>query len=82
MPHKDINVSHMSIFPVKDSLSEALADIENAVGEGMARRIFPLIMSYHNTLLKEISEYVMNDAEAPAKDNVVSLAHFNKRKAP
>lgn len=46
----------MSLFPTKDSLIEALADIEEEVGPDMAKRLFPLLMAYHNTLIKEFCQ--------------------------
>ena len=65
MPH-DLYACHMSLYPTKDSLVEALADIEDVLGQEQAKRIFPLIMSYHNTLLMEVSKQVANDPTPPA----------------
>lgn len=48
--------NQMSLFPTKDSLVEALADIEEEVGPDMAKRLFPLLMTYHNTLIKELTQ--------------------------
>ena len=65
MPH-DLHACHMSLYPTKDSLVTALADIEEELGPDQAKRIFPLIMSYHNTLLMEVGKQVANDPIAPA----------------
>lgn len=65
MPH-DLYACHMSLYPTKDSLVTALADIEEAIGPEQSKRIFPLIMSYHNTLLMEVAKQVANDPVAPA----------------
>lgn len=79
---KDIAITHMSLFPTKNSLAEAVGDIEDSLGEEQAKKIFPLIMSYHNTLLKELSAHVANDATAPTNDpKVTSLLKYRIDKA-
>ncbi|GEK52384.1 hypothetical protein [Vreelandella venusta] len=64
MPH-DLHACHMSLYPTKDSLVTALSDIEQELGTEQTKRIFPLIMSYHNTLLMEVSKQVANDPIGP-----------------
>ena len=81
MQHNHIHASHMSLFPTKDSLVEALADIEEEVGPKVAQHIFPLIMSYHNTLLKELSQSMSNQETTQLRSYIVSANFKTTEKA-
>lgn len=45
--------SYMSVYPAKDSTTEAIEYIENNLPESKAD-IFALLMVYHNTLINEL----------------------------
>lgn len=46
--------AHMSLYPTMESLVEAIRHIENQVPITSPNQLFPLLMMYHNTLLKEL----------------------------
>ena len=48
-----VQACHMSLYPTKDSLIEAVEYIE-AQAPYTAQDIFPLLMMYHNTLIQEL----------------------------
>lgn len=50
----EIKACHMSLYPTKDSLVEAVEYIE-AQAPYSAQDFFPLLMIYHNTLIQELS---------------------------
>lgn len=50
-----INACHMSLYPTKDSLIEAIEYIE-AQAPYQPQDLFPLIMIYHNTLIQELTK--------------------------
>ncbi|MFC7412991.1 DUF6833 domain-containing protein [Larsenimonas suaedae] len=43
-----------SLYPTKDSLSEALAYLEGQLPITHSNELYPLLMIYHNTLLKTL----------------------------
>lgn len=50
-----IKACHMSLYPTKDSLLEAVECIESQ--EPYTKEdLFPLLMMYHNTLIKIMTE--------------------------
>lgn len=55
MNHPELQAAHMSLYPTKDSLVEAIQYIE-AQGTLEPHQIFPLLMMYHNTLIKVLGE--------------------------
>lgn len=61
---KAIRATHMSLYPTKDSLIEAVEFIESQAPLE-AHEVFPLIMAYHNTLIAELAK--------SAPSNVVPL---------
>lgn len=66
-----IQASHMSLYPTKDSLIEAIQYIE-AQAPVEPHQLFPLLMLYHNTLLKVLAEEAAPSAR-PLPHNVVRL---------
>lgn len=65
-----IQAAHMSLYPTKDSLIEAVQYIE-AQAPVEPHELFPLIMMYHNTLLQELARAAEPRQALP--DNVVRL---------
>lgn len=76
---RELYACHMSLFPTKDSLVDVVMAIEEEVGPDQARRIFPLLMCYHNTLLMELSKQVANDPIAPAPITQGNVIAFPRR---
>lgn len=54
----------MSLYPTHDSLLEAVRYIE-AQAPMQPHEIFPLLMSYHNTLLQEIHRDSIQPSQQP-----------------
>lgn len=46
--------AYMNVFPVHDSLVDAIAYIENQIPITSPNELFGLLMGYHNTLIKEL----------------------------
>jgi len=53
-----IESSKLSVFPVADSLGEAIQKIDLSLHEIPRARITPLISMYHNTLLTHIQKLI------------------------
>lgn len=51
----DLQACHMSLYPTKDSLLEAVQYIE-AQAPIQPHQVFPLLMMYQNTLLAELAK--------------------------
>lgn len=45
----------MTLYPTMDSLVEAVAYIEAQCPVDAPNKLFPLLMMYHNTLIKELN---------------------------
>lgn len=74
VPVKAIQASHMSLYPTKDSLVEAIEYIE-AQAPYSAKDLFPLLMTYHNSLIKALCD--------AGETNVTSLSRASRhRQAP
>lgn len=43
-----------TLFPTRDSLHECLEDLKRDVGEDISRRVYPYLMTYHNTLIHQL----------------------------
>ena len=54
-PLSEIRACTMSLYPTKDSLIEAVQYIESQI-KMPASELFPLLMCYHNTLIKVLAE--------------------------
>ena len=71
---KAIQATHMSLYPSKDSLIEAVQFIE-AQAPIEPHEVFPLLMLYHNSLIAELAR--------SGESNVVPLKRpSSKRQAP
>ncbi len=55
LPVKALEASHMSLYPTKDSLVEAVEYIE-AQAPIEPNQVFALLMTYHNSLLAELAK--------------------------
>ncbi len=55
LPVKALEASHMSLYPTKDSLVEAVEYIE-AQAPIEPNQVFALLMIYHNSLLAELAK--------------------------
>jgi len=53
--NQELQACHMSLYPTKDSLVEALEYIE-AQQPYTAADLFPLLMTYHNSLIKALAD--------------------------
>jgi len=51
-----VHPCHMSLFPTKDSVAEAILYIESQAPLHTANDIFPLLMMFQNTILKVLNE--------------------------
>lgn len=67
-PHA-LQAARMSLYPTMDSLVEAVAYIE-AQAPIQPHQLFPLLMLYHNTLLKVLAEDTP-DAQQPPTLRVI-----------
>lgn len=74
LPVKALEASHMSLYPTKDSLVEAVEYIE-AQAPIEPSQVFALLMTYHNTLLAELAK--------AGETNVIPLSRASRhRQAP
>ena len=48
---------HMSLYPTMDTVSEAIAFIEQQAPLTTPNEIFSSLMLYHNSLLKQLNDY-------------------------
>jgi hypothetical protein len=54
-PNADVNAMKMSIYPSMNSVTEAISFIESQVPVQSKNEMFSLLMMFHNTLLKELT---------------------------
>lgn len=54
-PNADVNAMKMSIYPSMNSVTEAISFIESQVPIQSKNEMFSLLMMFHNTLLKELT---------------------------
>ena len=51
-----VRPEHMSLYPTMDSVTEAIAFIEQQAPLNTPNEIFSALMLYHNSLLKQLSD--------------------------
>lgn len=51
-----VRLEHMSLYPTMDSVTEAIAFIEQQAPLSTPNEIFSALMLYHNSLLKQLSD--------------------------
>lgn len=51
-----VRPEHMSLYPTMDSVTEAIAFIEQQAPLSTPNEIFSALMLFHNTLLKQLSD--------------------------
>lgn len=52
---KPVPLEHMSLYPTRDSLTEAIQEIEQSAPLRTPNEIFAALMLYHNSLLAQLS---------------------------
>lgn len=61
---------HMSLYPTMDSMVDVMQYIESQLPITNPNELFPLLMAYHNTLLKEL-ESVPDDGSCPLFESIL-----------